>query len=255
MKSQRQFQLPTINYQLTTRILALSSSRAAGGAYLETARPMLQQLLGARAATLAFIPFASVDNDGEAYTQKVREALEPLPYKVETLGPENAGAVLERADAVLVGGGNTFKLLHDLYAHGLVEELRKRVQAGLPYVGWSAGANLTGRTIGTTNDMPILQPESFRALGFFPFQINPHYRNETWEGFHGETRDQRLTEFTRVNPGIPVLGLPEGSALIYQQGKLEYRGTLPGAFFLSADGTETLRHEISPGEDLTRLLE
>ena len=117
----------------------------------------------------------SVDGDYEAYSNKVRIALQGLPYTIHTLNPENAKTIIENAQVIMVGGGNTFKLLHDLYQLEVMELIRERVKSGIPYIGWSAGANLAGETISTSNDMPIVNPGNFIALEFFPFQINPHY--------------------------------------------------------------------------------
>lgn len=159
------------------RILALSSSRSGNAAYLETAAPVIKNFLGERPLNIGFIPFASVDKNYEAYTNKVREGLAGLSHTITTVEQHNTKEVIEQSDVIMVGGGNTFKLLHDLYALELIELIKQKVQNGTPYIGWSAGANITGLTIGTTNDMPIIEPRSFKAFGFFPFQINPHYYN------------------------------------------------------------------------------
>src|SRR5947209_10295385 len=173
----------------STRILALSSSRVGAGGYLEAAALVIQKFLGLAPLAVAFVPFASVD-DYDDYAKKVREALSALPYSIKPVTPQNAKVTLEQCDAVMIGGGNTFKLLHDLYELNLIEAVKAKVQSGTPYIGWSAGSNLCGPTICTTNDMPVIQPESFKAFHFFPFQINPHYHNAVINGFHGETRDR-----------------------------------------------------------------
>ena len=125
-------------------------------------------------------------------------------------------AALREAEAVAVSGGNTFRLLSLMQSLGLLEPLRERARAGMPYIGWSAGSNLACPTIRTTNDMPIVWPEDCDALGLIPFQINPHYTELLPPEHQGETRDDRLREFVRLNPGMPVLGLREGSALMVQ---------------------------------------
>src|SRR6185312_2073464 len=119
--------------------------------------PFIKRFLGSKATNIAFIPFASADNDYEEYTFKVREALKSLPFTVETALPENAKSIIDKSNVIMVGGGNTFKLLHDLYQLNLLDMIRDKVNAGAPYIGWSAGANITGATIGTTNDMPIIE--------------------------------------------------------------------------------------------------
>lgn len=236
-------------------VLALSSSRVGGGAYLAAAVPVIRDFLGASSVNVAFVPFATSDNDLEGYADKVREGLSSLPLTIRVVTPESGKEVIETADAIMVGGGNTFKLLHDIYHYDLFSLIQRRVQSGTPYIGWSAGSNLAGRTICTTNDMPILQPQSFTAFGFFPFQLNPHYFNVNIEGFHGETRDQRLIEFLQVNPGVPVLGLPEGTALQRRGEKLQLLGERSAVLFQnSREDLSVAKMEVSPAIDLSFLL-
>lgn len=238
---------------LTMHVLALSSSRVGGGAYLEKAAPLIETFLGKRAQKLAFVPFAAADKDDEGYASKVRQGLSSAPYEIEVVTPETGKEVLSACDAILIGGGNTFKLLHDLYCHDLFSLIRQRVRSGTPYIGWSAGANLAGPTLCTTNDMPIIQPQSFTAFGFLPFQLNPHYYNLVVEGFHGETRDQRLAEFLLLNPAAKVMGLPEGTALQRQHNSLQLLGESEAMLFTYKGGLQTKR--LSPGSDLSALLE
>jgi dipeptidase E len=237
----------------SNKILTLSSSRTGKSAYLETAIPLLKDFLGERSLKIAFLSFASADNDYEEYTSTVRRALKDLPHSIDSVLPENARYVIEASDVIMVGGGNTFKLIHDLYELDLMDQIRQKVQTGSPYVGWSAGSNIAGRSISTTNDMPVIEPKSLVALGFFPFQINPHYINQKPEGFNGETRDQRLEEFCKVNPGIPVVCLPEGTALLQQNGVLKFIGSDAGVLFRKErDGI--IRQEVLSGQDLSNLL-
>jgi dipeptidase E len=235
-------------------ILALSSSRVGNGNFLEAALPLLKEIISTSVQKLVFVPFAAADRNYAAYGQRVNEALKGIGVEVETLTPQTAAHTIQQANLVLVGGGNTFKLLHDLYDLNLLELIREKVKNGTPYIGWSAGANLVGATICTTNDMPVIEPQSFRALGFFPFQINPHYYNISVPGFNGETRDQRLSEFVLLNPTVPVVGLPEGSALRYFNSRLTYLGGAPGSMFSAGGHQPVVREDIEPGADLTHLL-
>ncbi|HUC82503.1 MAG TPA: dipeptidase PepE, partial [Flavisolibacter sp.] len=141
----------------------------------------------------------------------------------------------------------------DLYKAGVVELIKQKVQSGTPYIGWSAGSNLTGPTICTTNDMPIVQPESFASFGFFPFQLNPHYHNIVMEGFHGETRDQRLEEFLKLNGEKQVVCLPEGTALQAKDGVTTFLGEAAGVLMYNENGRME-KKEIVPGTSLETLL-
>jgi dipeptidase E len=237
-----------------SRILALSSSRYANGAYLESAIPYIKEFLGNKKGKVAFIPFASVDRDYDHYLSMVQEGLASLSLELTLVNEKNAVPVLQATEVIMVGGGNTFKLLHDLYAFGLLEIIKEKIKNGTPYIGWSAGANIAGRSIATTNDMPIIQPTGFSALGFLPFQVNPHYLNQQPEDFHGETRDQRLTEFIKLNPGATVVGLPEGTALFREGKNLRYLGTVPAVCFQTGENGLPLRRELLPNEDLSFLL-
>ncbi len=235
-------------------VLALSSSRVGGGDYLSAAVPLVRNFLGDAPKRLAFVPFAAVDGDYEAYAANVQKGLSLLNHSIVLATPANAKEVIESCDAIVIGGGNTFKLLHDIYGLGIFSLIRQKVKSGTAYIGWSAGANLTGATICTTNDMPIIQPPSFEAFCFFPFQINPHYYNVVIEGFHGETRDQRLAEFLALHPSVPVVGLPEGTALQGQNGQLIFLGSEPAVLFLADEGGKVIRKLIHPNQDLSFLL-
>lgn len=235
------------------RVLAFSSSKEGNKGYLETAVPIIKNFLGEKQLSIAFIPFASVDPDYEAYTNKVRNALQELPYTIHTVNPENAKTIIEDAQVIIIGGGNTFKLLHDLYQLQVMELIKEKIKSGTPYIGWSAGANLAGATICTSNDMPIINPGSFAALGFLPFQINPHYYNQPITGFNGETRDQRLTEFLQLNPTKQVVALPEGTALLLEEGKLKLLGNNI-AYLFEWENTAVTKKELTKEIDLFYLL-
>jgi len=236
------------------KVLALSSSRVGIGGFLENALPLIQDFLGYENLTIAFIPFASVLRDYTDYGKMAEEACASLPYSIQTAVTSNAKPVIENADVIMVGGGNTFKLLHDIYNYELFELIQNKVTNGAPYIGWSAGANISGKSISTTNDMPIVQPKSFMSFGFFPFQINPHYINQTVEGYNGETRDQRLEEFVIFNPEIPVVGLPEGTALRLDNDLLHFIGEKEAVLFRCELNGLPQKTTIAQGQDLSVLL-
>jgi dipeptidase E len=238
------------------RLLLFSSSRTGTGGFLENAKPVIQEFLGNKTLRIAFIPFASVQKAPTEYTQMVSDALQDFPYTIETVLPENAKKLLKKADVIMTGGGNTFKLLHDLYAYKIIKLIRKRVNEGIPYIGWSAGSNIAAPTICTTNDMPVTEPKSFKALDLLPFQINPHYYNIPIAGFNGETREQRLTEFLILNKNLSVIGLPEGTALKVDKNKLEFIGEMSGVLFecIGEERMPSIR-EINSTDDLNFLTE
>jgi dipeptidase E len=186
------------------RLLLISSSNVHGYGYLDHPAPFMRAFLG-DARRVVFVPFAAHDHD--AYTTKVRERLAKIDLDV--IGIDD----LDRADAIFVGGGNTFRLLKTMYERDLLVTIRERVGAGLPYLGSSAGTVIAAPTMQTTNDMPIVEPPSFAALGLISFKINPHYLDPHPQSTHrGETREERIREFHEENE-TPVVGLREGSIL------------------------------------------
>ncbi|MBS1735863.1 MAG: dipeptidase PepE [Bacteroidetes bacterium] len=233
-------------------ILALSSSRSGQSTYLSTAIPFLNDFLGKEKITIAFIPFASTESH-QQYFIRVKNALKDFPYNIKMVTAQNGVQLVKESNAIMVGGGNTFKLIHDLYQYNLMKIIEKKVRAGMPYIGWSAGANITGATIATTNDMPIIQPKSFKAFGFFPFQINPHYNNLIIPGFNGETRDERIQEFLHLNKSQKVIGLPEGSGLILKNDQLNFVGHDGGVIFY-CKGKIVVKEKIAHQKSLTGLL-
>ncbi|MEO8274702.1 MAG: dipeptidase PepE [Thermoanaerobaculia bacterium] len=189
------------------QLLLLSNSTNHGERYLAHAADTMIELVGDRRSIL-FVPFALRDRAG--YTAKFRTRLEELGFAVDELAADATGArQIETAAAVFVGGGNTFRLLKTMQESDLLEPLRARALAGMPYMGASAGINLAGPTIRTTNDMPIVEPDGFAALGLVPFQINPHYLDADPGSTHmGETREERIAEFHEENT-TAVVGLRE----------------------------------------------
>ncbi|MBX2973215.1 MAG: dipeptidase PepE [Flavobacteriales bacterium] len=174
---------------------------------------------------VAFAAYAAPEAQRDAYAAKMNEVFGPLGVELVPLHAEgDPAAALKTADAVAVGGGNSFLLLRDLYRTGLVKAIAHRVKDGLPYLGWSAGSNVACPTIMTTNDMPIVEPPSLKAMHLIPFQINPHYTEATIPGHGGESRDQRIAEFLALNPNTTVVGLREGSLLHVREGRVELHG-------------------------------
>ena len=193
------------------RLLLISNSTNHGGGYLDHVLAEIDGFLGP-VRRLLFVPFALADRDG--YVATARTRLAAIGVEVEGLTADAAGhRRLADAEAVFAGGGNTFRLLATLQRSGLLGHLAARAGEGLPYIGSSAGTNLACPTVRTTNDMPIVEPASLRALGLVPFQINPHYLHGNPPGFKGETREERITEFGVLHPRTRVAGLREGTAL------------------------------------------
>ncbi|RUO60338.1 dipeptidase PepE [Pseudidiomarina insulisalsae] len=213
------------------QLLLCSSSKAGDSSYLAPVIPQLRQHV-APPCSLLFVPFAGVGMSYDDYTAKVAAALQPEGYQVRGLHRETDPAqALAGADAILVGGGNTFHLLAQLQQRDLVQAIQHAVQQEVPYIGWSAGANIAGLSIRTTNDMPIVEPASFDALALVPFQLNPHYTDYQPPGFHGETRDQRLSEFMALAPETPVLAIREGTALRVTDDHMQLIGDVDGCVF------------------------
>jgi dipeptidase E len=231
------------------QLLLLSSSRADNSEYLAPGLAHIDNILGSIRQVL-FIPYAGISVGYDQYQQMVQSALAAIGVKVDSIHQfEHPNIAVKEAQAIMIGGGNTFHLLHQLYEHHLIELIREKVQKGTPYIGWSAGSNVAGQSIRTTNDMPIIEPPSFNALNFLACQLNPHYTDFKPVGFHGETRDMRLQEFMLLNPNTPVIGLPEGSALSLQDHQLSYVGTTNGYLFLGGQKTA-----IEPGALLPNLM-
>jgi dipeptidase E len=230
------------------RLLLLSNSTNYGSGYLDHAIDEVLDFF-AGVTRLLFVPFALQDH--AEYAAKARERFARVGIEVSALTADaNGVAALAGAEAVFVGGGNTFRLLAHLQRAGLLDALRARVREGLPYMGASAGSNLAAPTIRTTNDMPIVQPPSFEALGLVPFQINPHYVDADPASRHmGETREDRLREYLEEN-SFPVLGVREGGWLRREGDTLRLGGVSGARLFRRGEAPE----EIAAGADLSFLL-
>lgn len=213
-------------------MLIASTSTLFNGGYLEYLTAELE-LFFKSVDQIIFIPYARPGGiTHDQYTAKVKHAFEPL--NIELLGLHSLNDPLEalkNAKAVFTGGGNTFLLVSQLYRFNLMPLLRRRIFDGMPYFGTSAGSNITGVTMQTTNDMPIIHPPSFKTLGALPFNLNPHYLDPTKGSTHmGETRETRIKEFHTYN-AIPVVGLREGSWLAVQGDQITLKGSLSARIF------------------------
>ncbi len=231
------------------RLLLISNSTLHGHGYLDHAAAEIQDFLGSTRRVL-FVPYALHDRD--AYSTQARQRFAALGYQLESIDdatdPRQAVA---KAESIFIGGGNTFRLLNSLYQNELMELIRSRAEEGLPYLGSSAGTNVAGPTIKTTNDMPIVQPPSFAALGLVSFQINPHYLDPNPASTHmGETREERLQQFLEENE-TPVVGLREGTMLRVENGETLLKGNGPARIFRR--GHEPV--EFPPGPGIDQLLE
>lgn len=200
------------------QILMMSSSRKGSQGFLAHADDQVHAVLRDHAKRVLFVPYAGgITYSFDEYEARVKPTFERLGYALESIHHhKDPRAAVEQAQAVVVGGGNTFVLLDRLYNAGLVGLLRERVNAGMPYVGWSAGANVVCPTIRTTNDMPIVEPPTLKALNLIPFQVNPHFISGKPAGHNGESREERLAEYLAIHPDERVVAIREGTALYVQ---------------------------------------
>jgi len=240
------------------RLLLVSSSTATGYDYLEYPRPFIKDFLGQQGLKIAFVPFAGLKQSYEnlvgydAYEKKIQAIFSEMGYEVNSV--HRGSDVLMNADAVLVGGGNTFNLLKQCQDRNLMEPIRDRVlNDNIPYIGLSAGTNLACPTIRTTNDMPITEPRSLNALGFIPFQINPHYLDASPDGHFGESREERIIEFLEVNRDLVVAGLREGMMFRIEDDRMKHEGVSDKTCRIFKYGQSPL--ELGSNDDFSFLLE
>ncbi|MFK7739744.1 MAG: dipeptidase PepE [Planctomycetota bacterium] len=231
------------------RLLLVSNSTMHGGGYLAHCKAEVENFLGER-KTVLFVPYALADHNG--YEAKAQAAFRAMGYELTSIHHHKKKAeAVDAAEAVFIGGGNTFRLLATLDHHGLLTAIRSRALAGMPYMGSSAGTNVATRSIRTTNDMPIVQPPSFTALQLVPFQINPHYLDPDPASSHmGETREERILQFHEEHE-TPVLGLREGCMLRVEGERMELRGTTAARLFRRGEKPV----EYAPPCDLSFLME
>jgi len=214
-------------------LLLISNSTNAGEDYLAWPRAHIQDFLsefGVR--KVLFIPYAgvnlspvSIDKSFNIYEERVRKIFSELGFVLHSIHREsNPVVAVNEAEAIVVGGGNTFHLVSLMQEYGLMDAIRRKVSRGIPFAGWSAGANVACPTMKTTNDMPICEPPSFNCLKLIPFQINPHYLDANPAGHAGETREQRIQEFLAVNREVTIVGLREGCLLKVQNDAMQLVG-------------------------------
>lgn len=231
-------------------MIVASTSTLYGGGYLEYLLPELSNLLE-NVSSLLFVPYARPGGiSHDAYTDGVRSTLQTLGIEVRGIHQfDSAADAVKKAEALFVGGGNTFVLLNRLYQEGLLPVIRNAVAGGTPYLGTSAGSNITGPNVKTTNDMPIVHPPSLDALGLLPFNLNPHYLDPDPNSKHqGETRETRIAEFHTCNTET-VIGLREGSWIEVTRGEMLLKGPLSARIF--KQGAEP--YELETGQDLAPL--
>ena len=235
---------------MSRRLIIASTSTIHGGDYLTYLLPTLKTLFK-DCKTLLFIPYARPGGiSHDEYTSKVKATFTTLNIAVKGIHEfENATEAINNAEGIFTGGGNTFLLVSQLYKNEVMEILTTVVENGTPYLGSSAGSNITGISMQTTNDMPIIYPPSFKTLGLIPFNLNPHYLDPIEGSQHmGETRETRINEFHQYN-SQPVLGLREGSWLEVLGKKVTLKGDLSARLF--QQGKAPI--EIETGSDLSDL--
>ncbi len=233
------------------RLLLISNSTTPGQPYLQWPLEHIRKFLGGCAESVAFVPYAAVTFSYDEYEARVQKCFDDLGIEVRSVHRVHDPALaIREAEAVVIGGGNTFALLKKMQEQGLVDAVRMAVaELGTPYIGWSAGSNVACPTIRTTNDMPIVEPGSFAAAGLVPFQINPHYLDAHPDGHAGETREQRIKEFVAANPDTYVAGLRESCLLRIEGERRELVGSHPMRIFRHG----TTPQEVNPGENISHL--
>ena len=215
------------------RLLLISNSTNYGEAYLGWPQKHITNFLKETSVKqILFIPYAgvalseeSLEKSFDLYEEKVKAVYQKLGYEIYSIHNEaDPVKAVNEAEAIAVGGGNTFHLVYMMHKTKIMDAIRNRVLKGIPYMGWSAGSNVVCPSLKTTNDMPIVEPESFVCLNLVPFQINPHYLDTNPEGHGGETREQRIEEFMVVNREIYVAGLREACLLLVEGNEIKLIG-------------------------------
>lgn len=214
------------------KLLLISNSTNPGEAYLDYPKNNIKEFLGDKPLKILFIPYAAVTFTFDEYEKKVNERFKEIGHEVISIHHyDNPVQAVKEAEAIVVGGGNTWKLLARLRDRKLIGRIYAKIDSGIPYIGWSAGSNVACPTICTTNDMPIVDPHGFQSLGLVPFQINPHYLDEKPANHGGESREDRINEFIHENRDMYVVGLREGTMLKIEGDKMELIGSKTARIF------------------------
>jgi len=233
------------------KLLLISNSTMSGEPYLDYPKHEIRKFLGDKTVNALFIPYAAVTFSYDLYESKVEERFAEIGHHITSVHHfSDPVEAVQNAEAIVVGGGNTWQLVRMMHDNRLMEAIRNKVIHGTPYIGWSAGSNVTCPTLQTTNDMPVVDPKGFDCMGLIPFQINPHYLDANPKGHGGETREQRIEEFLEINPEITVVGLREGTILKYENNSLKLIGDRSARIFKKGD----IPLELKAGDDFSFLL-
>ncbi len=234
------------------QLLLLSNSTNAGEEYLGWPREILKTYIEKNnIKSCVFVPYAGVTVSWDDYTSRVNDVFSQWGCAVRSVhSVSDPVLTVSKAECIIVGGGNTFRLVQLMHDTGIMPAIREKAVGGTPFIGWSAGSNIACPSLRTTNDMPIIQPSSFNTLNLVPFQINPHYLDANPEGHGGETREQRINEFQALNPEVVVVGLREATALHLDGNSLKLLGKRSMRLFIA--GNEPV--EFEPGSNLDFLI-
>ncbi|MBP1630847.1 MAG: peptidase [Bacteroidetes bacterium] len=211
---------------MNRNLLLISNSTNPGEEYLGWPQQIILSFCQCHdVKNVLFIPYAGVTMGYDNYEARVKPIFEKLGLGLVSIHRFNDPIkAVNEAECVVIGGGNTFHLVSELYKNRVMGAISERAINGMPYIGWSAGSNVAGPTLKTTNDMPIIEPESFYCMNLVPFQINPHYTDFFDPKHGGETRDDRLKEYQTLNPNMWIAGIREATALLLEKGNLSLIG-------------------------------
>jgi len=233
------------------KLLLISNSTNPGEAYLDYPKNNIKEFLGDKPLKILFIPYAAVTFTFDEYEKKVNERFKEIGHTVKSIHHyDDPVQAVKEAEVIVVGGGNTWKLLARMRDRKLLGRMFAKIEAGTPYIGWSAGANLACPTIKTTNDMPIVDPHGLQALSLVPFQINPHYLDDNPANHGGETREDRINEFITENRDVDVVGLREGTMLYVENDNIKLIGQKTARIFRHGQQPK----ELGANDDLSFLM-